>query len=341
LGKVKITVSVDWDADCSFKRFVESLETEIGEFNKGATAIVGKAVPMTHFICPAFYLRDPSIEQNYTDVINKYLRPVDEVGLHIHCWESLVEAALGNGKYKNAPSAFQGGEPGQNHDNVSDRGQGIPLGAYDTDDIEALLKYGNALLGKLALDQTVNKGAITSFRCGGWFTNDDVFEALERCNFTHEASAVACDLLESSEYLAPMAEMLAKLWRADTTHLQPKSVKNKARRTAYPDGVVPSSQPRLIGKLVAVPNTGVLAEYTTAKIMTAHVHDATSALADLPKLGVQDLYVSLGFHHNNNSGWPRLLKAIENITDAFGKDIEFIATKDVPPIIGVMRLRGG
>jgi hypothetical protein len=341
LGQVKITVSVDWDADCSYARFVDSLENEIGVFNLEAAKIVKAPVPMTHFICPAFYVREPKLSKDYTEVINRYLRPIDEVGLHIHCWKTFVEAALGSGTYLNVPSVFTDGEPPQKHDGVADRGQGIPLGAYQTEQIEAMLLYGNKLLSALALDKTANDGSITSFRCGAWMTNDRVFDALAKAGFRHEASAVACSLLQDNQALAPMAQLLKQLWREDTTHLNPAAVMNKWRRSVYPEGVVPTSQPRVVAGLVEVPNTGVLAEYTDADHMTQHVSDAAGALDDLPGYGVQDLYVSLGFHHNNPSGFPRLLEALERIVAACGKKVAFITTREVPAIQRVLRLRGG
>jgi len=54
--------------------------------------------------------------------------------------------------------------------------------------------------------------------------------------------------------------------------------------------------------------------------------------------GYDTLYISLGFHHNNNGGWPKLLDTLKAIDATHGKSVEFRITRWVRPID---ELRGG
>jgi hypothetical protein len=327
MAKVTIVLSVDWDANWSLDDCCKSAEDDIMGFKKAAASVFGTPVPLTHFICPAFYLRDPSLSEKYTEAITQCLQPEDEVGLHVHCWETLVDAALGSGSYKGRPTAYRDGEPTTAFDGVNDRGQGVPLGRYTTEEVETILTCASKLLGAVSGATSTNQGRISSFRCGAWFTNDHVFEALERCGFTHESSAVPVADLLVYPSLDPMYTILGALWKLEDRLITPAEHKNTKRHAVFPKGIHRSSQPAMIGNLVEVPNNGALADYRTAEEMAAHLREALAA-GDRSTTN----YVSLGFHYNDQKRyWPRIIEALTAVSKIGGAAIDFAVTSAVRP----------
>src|SRR5262245_3571377 len=99
MAKVIITLTCDWDAlDYAYTDRAGKSCTPPDRFNGGVGAITrfhelfGGAIPITHFICPAYFARKSPNESKYADGIKALAKAGDEIALHIHCWKSLVEA---------------------------------------------------------------------------------------------------------------------------------------------------------------------------------------------------------------------------------------------------------
>jgi len=166
MGKLYITVSVDWEGeDFSGVKALQQVRHELEKSLK-------RRVPFTHFICPSYFTDGHA--RAVQQIRSCYDDDIDEVGLHVHCWQSLVEAA-----------GLRFVETADFHANTerAGTGHGVPVGAYG-DQAYDLLKYSAELLAyELELD------SIDSFRCGGWLASDPVLRALMKLGIAYDSSA--------------------------------------------------------------------------------------------------------------------------------------------------------
>lgn len=326
MGKVIITVTCDWDGlDYPLNgehnlegnphfRFDRGLQA-IDDFNK----IFNHRIPLTHFICPVYFTRNKSLAEYYAGPISQLIknRPC-EIGLHIHGWMSLMQAcgvtprdpvqdrflpdwgASENGRYGlSVPYRDDAGA-----DKI-DYGHGVPLGVYSQDEICQLVERGRALL----IENKIIKSSVDclSFRCGGWMANDAVLAAIQRVAppFQYEASAVDASFFANGSGV--LNHWLVQLWGSQR-QIETSYLANNLFLAAYPQGIhirsdandVSAAQPRMIQKLLELPDTAILADYVTADYMKEQIeHTVTFASRQS-----SDVYVSLGFHLESG-GDPR------------------------------------
>jgi phosphotransferase system HPr-like phosphotransfer protein len=98
--RVHVSISVDWEG------------RDLSAINLNAFRTLRKAhpnVPLTHFLNAAYFTkRDANATRVQAD-IRRALRPGDELGLHIHPWKTLVEAA--GVKFRTEPTIWGKGRP--------------------------------------------------------------------------------------------------------------------------------------------------------------------------------------------------------------------------------------
>lgn len=334
MAEVIITVTCDWDGldyplqephnpaghlHFRFDRGMQALE----HFNE----IFQNEIPLTHFVCPVYFTRSKSLSKYYSGKIIRLLQSSHcEVALHIHGWISLMKACgvvpkdpvkdqtlpdwgvRENDRYGlRVPYRDDAGEE------KIDYGHGVPLGIYSQDEIVRILENGRALFVEHEL-LTASRDCV-SFRCGGWMANDAVLQALQTAvpPFQYEASAVDASFFANGDSVLP--DWLARLWGARLQSEQ-SFLNNSLFLSAYPQGIniasqsnsVSAAQPRMIQRLLELPDTAILADYVSADYMKEQIHRALTAAAQQ----AADVYVSLGFHLESG-GDPRFGKAYGHI----------------------------
>lgn len=130
-------------------------------------------VPLTHFFNPAYSVAGGTLKSRGTRFANwiKERQPTygDEVGLHLHMFYYMVQAA---------------GVTPLTDPTWGSRGTGsdVPLSSYTLDEQRLIINWGKKMLN----DQGFNN--LMSFRAGGWYADEDTFKVLEDTGFKIESS---------------------------------------------------------------------------------------------------------------------------------------------------------
>lgn len=271
--RVRIAVSVDWEGD------------DLTDENLAAVRRFGATfpdIPLTHFLNAAYFTKAGVDARDAEGRMRSVLRPIDETGLHVHCWKSLVETA---GVRFRAGPRFWGVRypPGESH---GDRGHDVELAAYDVAEVAAILRKSRAIL------QARGFALSAAFRAGGWMGSPGVLQAARTEGFRIDSSAT--DTFWHDEIAGlPLVDRIRALWPQVTQDTQPFLVETPA------------------GAILEMPDTGALADYVTAQEMRDHV---ARALARLPAAGGKDLFVHLGFHQETAAQHiARVIEAIRAI----------------------------
>src|SRR5256885_750274 len=96
MANVIITVTCDWDA-LDYKYTADKEYNPPDRYSNGVKAILRfhelfkGSIPITHFICPAYFTRKSAHESTYAAGMKSLRDKGDEIALHIHCWKSLIE----------------------------------------------------------------------------------------------------------------------------------------------------------------------------------------------------------------------------------------------------------
>jgi hypothetical protein len=250
-------------------------------------------IPLTHFICPAYFARGEDLSKKLKRI--RTLTQNDEIGLHIHCWKSLITESRVTPVLQPTLDVNDRAVPyGKGKE---DTGFTIPLGVYSVAEIEKILSTGKQILAENELTTAEN---CLSFRCGAWLACDSVFTALQKAGFANDASGVpsAWISLVTKDVMPTFALWIEKLWgNKDTT--TPKYLANTITHRAYPEGIKSCfgrddrtiSMPQVLeNNILEIPDTGVLIDYTPPAILYYYIKQAWSLSEH------QDIYISFGFH---------------------------------------------
>ncbi|MEK7484164.1 MAG: hypothetical protein AABZ60_07520 [Planctomycetota bacterium] len=269
LGKVIVTISVDWEG--------RSLS------GNNLNAMVGfrkrfKTIPLTHFFNAAYFTRQSS-PALLLPRIKRTMEAQDEIGLHIHCWRSLV---LGSGvSFLREPTFW--GPLYELTEFQGDLGHEVELDAYELQDIRKIVQNSTKIIQSLGFQVS------SSFRCGGWLASPKVLEAIRAEGFLIDSSATdrRWHQDEISEYL--IYERMGELWKEVTAETQPFFIETKA------------------GSVLEMPDTGALADYITAEEMNQHLAEALKQVTPDTRR-----FVHLGFHQETAEEYlPRLITTLE------------------------------
>jgi hypothetical protein len=185
VADLTICITVDWEGEDLQERNLQAM----ADFRASLPGI-----PITHFICPAYFTRGDGEMESNEDRVGKIKNQIkdglDEVGLHVHAWQSLTRAAgvvprdgmsstlNGYGFRINYPA------PPFTERFPPDTGHGVPLGVYSIDELTAILQFSRDLLLHYRLTESVE-----SFRCGGWMASSSVLQALHKVGLRYDSSA--------------------------------------------------------------------------------------------------------------------------------------------------------
>ena len=322
-----ITVTVDWEGE-HFNNIDDTV------YVRNA---LGDNIPVTHFMCPAYFtgksrrtavkMMKPAIKQN------------DEVGLHLHCFRSLIEAVhipfRTEMNYANASdmesfvSLFS-----KKHSKSMITGRGVPLSVYNPSEILEIVKFSRELVcSELELDE------LGGFRSGGWMANNSVYEALQTLGFIYDSSSVPPEILscgyteqnngtlrdEYGDRNGVFTDFILQLWgfqEQDKYFLQNCLFKSFCPTSS----ITPTSQPFFINKLVELPNNCAMidfasAEKTMQRILNQGLNHKNTTSGD-------SFFMNIGFH--NEGSWDykaNLIEFIKNILPFDLPHIHFVSAR--------------
>ncbi len=254
--RIHVVVTVDWEGMSLKTKNLQAMEG----FRRNHPD-----VPLTHFLNAAYYTKPNVQSGEVTQMIKQVLRPMDEVGLHIHGWKSLFESA--GVKYKQTPTFWGGVAKASGHD----QGHEVPISAYTPAELRKVIAYScNTLVG-------AGFARPSSFRAGGWYATPSVMSALRQEGFKVDHSAVPYAFLDEVQG-TPLFKDARKLWSDTTSLSQPY-----AFSTRY-------------GRMTQVPDNGALADYMTSEEMLQVFRDNVNEFKKNP---ARSRVVSIGFHQES------------------------------------------
>jgi hypothetical protein len=278
--RVHISVSVDWEG------------RDLSDANLAAFADFRAAhpeVPLTQFINAAYFDKADADAAQVSARIRQALQPHDELGLHIHPWKSLVEAA--GVTFRSTPTIWGIERPERK--NWPDPGHDVSVEAYTVDEFQKIVAHSKAVLDANGFSLS------NSFRAGAWLAGPRVLEAIRREGFVVDASATDTKWHTKIAQFA-LPQMIRDIWPDVTADTQPFYISTPA------------------GDVLEIPDTGALADYVTAEQMAGHIADAVN------KLDGHDLYVHIGFHQETAATYiGRVIEALSIVKEKHADHLVF------------------
>lgn len=332
MGKVYITLTADWEGeDLSFKRNIYQLRNKIG-----------KNIPITHFICPAYFLKI----KNATKKIKESIHSSDEVALHIHPLKELInyckiEFRSDHNFYRSnagiLPYNFRKRLPWKLRKlltyNVS--GRGVPLSVYSKEELRILMKVCIKLL-----QDNLDVDTIKGFRAGGNIANDKVIETIEDIGLTYDSSAFPPEILSHNfnvnsngnlldnhgDYNGLYTDYIAGLWGYN--EVKNGFLQNTLLKKYNPEPSISiNSQPFKIKSLWEFPINGGMSDFTTHK---KTLKPLLNNLITKSKQSDRDYFLNLGFHMEGDVKYKNtIIEFFEEILPGGQKNIQFVTLNEV------------
>lgn len=285
-GSVHVLVSVDWEGRDLTEANLKAMEDFRNQFPK---------LGLLQFLNAAYYTKSDVDHSDVTRKIARVLRPQDELGLHIHGWKSLFEAA--GVTYQSQPT-FWGGV---DNDCRRDCGHQVPLHLYSKDELRKVIHFSVETLNSHGF------GRATSFRSGGWIGAPLVLQALVEEGFVIDSSAVPPPLLTREIGATPLWRWVDNLWHDVKTSSQPTKLQTPS------------------GFIWEVPDNGALADYRRADEMVEVYENAIKRA----KRSDEDIIVHIGFHQETASYYvnrvAEALKKMYALAEKNNMKMEFVS----------------
>lgn len=226
---VQVVISVDWEG--------YSLEPDnLAAFRKFREDY--PQIKIIHFLNPAYFTKTNAQAEEINNAIRSVLRPGDELGLHIHAFESLLKVA---GVPFRQSVTYWGHAESQWIN--GDRGHDVPLSLYTTDEMQSLVHTSLEILHSNGFSP------IQAFRAGGWVATPEVLEAIAREGILVDSSAVSTEFIERALNAdLPLLQITKQLWPSQTPDT------DQLYQINMPAGIV-----------TEVPNNFALADYLTGE----------------------------------------------------------------------------
>ncbi|MBK6519958.1 MAG: hypothetical protein IPM79_33800 [Polyangiaceae bacterium] len=284
-GRILIVVTVDWEG------------RDLTDANIGAMEELRARrpdVPLVQYLNAAYFTKPDADPAATRQQISRALSGDDELGLHIHGWERLFEAA---GVTFRASPTFWDPSGVVSQGCSFDCGHEVPISAYTEAELDKVIGFSLETLEANGLGRAV------SFRAGGWMAKANVRDALVGRGFLTDGSAVPSAHLASEIGDLPLWTWVDELWKGTDASSQPFQL-----ATAH-------------GPLLEIPDNGALADYMTAQEMVEVFQQARDRYDESPR---EDVVVSIGFHQETAA---KYLSRVDAALDAIVKESE---TEGVP-----------
>jgi len=254
-AQVVVSLSIDWEG-----AYIE----EEGQAALTRFRTDNPDVSVTHFICPAYYTKPGAVAGDNTAALRSQIRTGDEVGVHLHAWNSLVQAA--HVPVRTGRSFLTA--DGHLMDFDGDAGFDLDPTIYTVTELRAILSTSRGLLTSAGFK------VAPVFRAGGWLGAPNVLEAARAEGFEVDASAIDPAWLgdaEGEEEFQQLAVRLRQVWPKVDRTTQPFMIDTPA------------------GPVLEVPDSGGMADQVTSEEM------ADLVLRAAQKSG-GPVFVHLGLH---------------------------------------------
>lgn len=311
-SKLIFNLTVDWEGE-----HFRNLHDLVSVRKK-----IGAEVPVTHFICPAYFTNEL---KNASQKIKSAIFENDEIALHVHCYESLVKKA--GVKFRTEPDFYPQNRSLPKFLRKKNTGRGVPLSAYNYDEILKILTISIQLL-----QENLKVEKIYGFRAGGWIANDDIFRALQELGFEYDSSATPPEIMsqgfslkndgnfadEYGDVNQTFSEFVVKMWGHKIA--EEPFLKNSLYRKFCPDTYIKkTTQPFKIQNITELPNNASMTDYATFE---QSLCPTLTQLIELAKHSGKNLFYNVGIHHEGDLAFKLpILKLLNSITE---KDREFI-----------------
>ncbi|HEY8142088.1 MAG TPA: hypothetical protein VIG06_05430 [Kofleriaceae bacterium] len=270
---VVVSVSVDWEGAYFEEDGLAALEV----FRRQ-----NPDVPITHFVCPAYYTKPGAVPADITFFLRGHIAKGDEIGVHLHAWNSLVQEA--RVPVRTGRSFLT--DDGRLMEFDGDAGFDLDPSVYTTTELRAVLATSRRLLESGGFE------VAPVFRAGNWLGAPNVLEAARAEGFTVDSSAVDPAWLgegASSQGFELLAERVRALWPKVDRTTQPWLIETPA------------------GQLVEIPDSGAMADHMASEEMEDHVQSAAAG-------NKRPVFVHLGFHAETAHKYADLLsRALANL----------------------------
>ena len=268
-----VSVSVDWEGAYFEEDGLAALEL----FRRQ-----NPDVPITHFVCPAYYTKPGAAPADISFFLRGHIAKGDEIGVHLHAWNSLVQEA--RVPVRTGRSFLT--DDGRLMEFDGDAGFDLDPSIYTTTELRAVLATSRRLLESGGFE------VAPVFRAGGWLAAPNVLEAARAEGFKVDSSAVDPTWLgegASSEGFELLAERVHAVWPKVDRTTQPYLIDTPA------------------GQLVEIPDSGAMADHMASEEMEDHVQSAARS-------SKRPVFVHLGFHAETAHQYADLLtRALANL----------------------------
>jgi hypothetical protein len=182
IDQVRVIISVDWEGLTLNEVNIEAMKNFRNNFPN---------VKMVHFLNAAYFLKPGVNKSEIAKQIKAVLRSGDEIGLHIHAIETLLEAS--HVAYRENETFY-----GKNVSDVIDgiRGHDVPLSLFTEDELRRIIRTSIKILHENGFNKASGYNEIQSFRAGGWVASSEVLSALAAEGFKIDSSAVPPDIVK-------------------------------------------------------------------------------------------------------------------------------------------------
>ncbi len=299
MGKIIFSLTADWEGE-HFRNISDLFAVR---------KQVGEHIPITHFICPAYFTKGI---KNAKAKINRAIFDIDEVALHIHCYESLVTKA--GVRFRTEPDFFKGYSPAVKKiiSHLPKRlqpkksGRGVPLSAYSYNEIIKILKTSRELMF-----QNFDIKELNGFRAGGWIASDDVLRALAETGFKYDSSATPPSVLSQGfskssdgnfqddygDSYDGFSQYIIRMWghKLETERFLANSLTQKY----CPDDFITTfTQPYRLPNIIEMPNNASMSDYASVEKTMLPVLE--KGLSIIKKHNKKDFYLNVGFHQEGD-----------------------------------------
>ena len=299
MQKIILSVTVDWEGENTHGvHDLKLLRKQIGKQ-------IGEQIPLTHFICPSYFLSNSKATLRK---LQSVVLPHDEVALHFHSLKKLVLGAGVNFKtdknfYRSLPAKTEALKQklpkiAQNLLFPTISGRGVPISVYRKDEIHKLISFSREVL------QNTFDTPITGFRAGGWLANDIVLDVLSEQGFQYDSSAVPPQIFSngfSKNSLGNLlddygdkngifTEYMLKLW--GNNEQTASFLSNTKRLQIYQSAITPNTQPFLYSNMVEMPNNGGMSDFASPEATMLPALEQAYNLSQTQNTS----YLNVGFH---------------------------------------------
>ncbi|MBF0207280.1 MAG: hypothetical protein HQK53_10370 [Oligoflexia bacterium] len=261
-------------------------------------------IPLLHYLNPAYFTKPGANLNEVKEQIDGVLLPIDQLGLHLHGWKSLFEAATVT--HRRYPSMLRGNTTLTDEACKIDCGFEIPISVYSREELRSVIRYSREILKQHGFGYPVH------FRSGAWMMSPSLSEALASEGFLTDSSAVAVNFIADELVNYPVLAWLKQLWHQGGWGIsdisQPYQVSNR------------------FGNYYEVPDNAALADYiSSAEMMTVIKKNLILEKMSLTENGFHTengphseqrakRTVVLGFHQESAMRYlPRVISMIETV----------------------------